>query len=255
MDTFILAVRLATDRVRALLLGDALDDAEAVTPETLHAAMVGREPSQAPPPAAPPRPAPGGARRNLVAGAVVVPSAPEIASGHVWPPVRGRAALAAATSSPLVAPAEVQPWAPDGALELAGAGWILHSSERWIFEAEPVARVRLLALVRRLLPHAEALPDGRALVVARDGARWRMWLVTPRVPTLAEAGRAAASPAALTALAARRLRELGLDGRPLPAGASGLGLCDGRLVLLAVDEGDDAPGPERREPLAELEGR
>src|SRR5690606_34585085 len=95
---------------------------------------------------------------------ISLPHAHDIVSGHIWPPVKGRAAIALATSGNLSIPDEVQPWAPQDAMELHGTGgWILHTADRWVYETESTARHTLLATVRCLVPHLESLPEGRSL--------------------------------------------------------------------------------------------
>jgi hypothetical protein len=176
--------------------------------------------------------------------------------------VKGRAAVALATSSKVQTPARVRPWAPADACELASdAGWTLHTTARWVFASESLARHRLLTLVRGLLFRSEMLPEGRALAVARDQEQWRIWLLTPAVPSLAEELLLAietCNPAAITSsvehavLAVRELRGLGFGESAVRAGSAGLGLVDGRPVLLTLDEGDDSGTPRSQEPLAEL---
>ena len=276
MQTFVLAVRLASDRVRALSHGlEPTEVPEAArSPEALFAAMQAlgaAEPGTwelavaAPArPAALGRPPAAGARRpNRLARVeeIDLPRPPEIASGSIWPPVKGRAWLAAACTGPFAVPPVVEPWAPSEALEvIAESGWYLHSSANWQFETASDARLRLIELVRRLLPGVELHPDSRTLAVARDRSRWRLWLVTPRVRTLPEVllGALRAEPErACTALgevtgALKQLAAFGLHRRSLPGGAHGLALQAGRLVVLAADEGSGAPVPEAQEPLPGL---
>ena len=187
-------------------------------------------------------------RNRLVAGsAPPIPDATEISSGHVWPPVKGRAAIAFAADGPFTIPEVVRPWAPAGALELlSDSGWVLHTTERWVFESEPEARRHLLTLVRDLIARATSIPDGRSLAVAMHGEAWRLWLVTPRVPSVLEALLAAfaeASVVKVTACVERTLaglRELGAVA-PILGGLAGLTLHDGRLGILGIEErGTDA---------------
>ena len=51
-------------------------------------------------------------------------------------------------------------------------------------DTEVEARLHLLALVRRLLPQIDLLPEARSLAVAKDRGRWRLWLLTPEIPSL-----------------------------------------------------------------------
>jgi hypothetical protein len=164
-------------------------------------------------------------------------------------------------SSALSVPTRAAAWAPDGALELRGEnGWILHSSQRWLFESEAEARLRLLSLVRKALPYKDVLPEGRSLLLARDGAHFRLWMVTPPIASLDQtAHRAnAEGAAALHAFLERsvagfeQLGLLGLLANAWPGGSSGLALQDERVVLLSLDEGEQGPSVTRGHPLREL---
>jgi hypothetical protein len=191
-----------------------------------------------------------------------LPNATEIASGHVWPPVKGRASVAVATSGNVSIPAVVQPWAPADAFELVSdTGWILHSSARWAYDSESVARHRLLGYVRGQISRGGGIPEGRTLAVAKDRDQWRLWLLTPQIQPLSQRIFAAldAEDTAVTAMsmkeviaAMRELRDLGLRGKEIAAGMSGLALHDRRLAVLPLDETDGEPPIAPREPFAEL---
>jgi signal recognition particle receptor subunit beta len=193
---------------------------------------------------------------------IVLPRAHEIASGHVWPPVKGRAAFASATARPLRVPQSLRPWAPAEGIELeSDDGWVLHSSEQWVFDDETSARLRLLTLVRHLLPLGDWVAEGRSLAIAKDGGLWRLWLLTPQVPSIDEHAAALLRRNGAPALAAflggavatlATWRALGPLERLLPAGTSGMGVQDGRLVLLSLDDGSPSPESVRREPVSEL---
>jgi hypothetical protein len=116
-------------------------------------------------------------------------------------------------------------------------------------------------LVRRVLTRAELIPEARAFVVARDGECWRLWMLTPRLLSLTELasdaarrgdteGLGRAVERAVTEVA--RLRGSGVLGGGVPGGASALALSSGRLVLLALDEGEGAPAPPPADPIEEL---
>jgi signal recognition particle receptor subunit beta len=203
-----------------------------------------------------------GRRLNQVpAGALPpLPIAAETASGHVWPPVKGRISISAAVSGTMSIPALVQPWAPFGALELVSvSGWILHSADRWVDDNESTARLRLLGYVRGLVARGSGIPEGRTLTLARDGEHWRLWLLTPMVATLrqrlVDTLASSAAPASVindVILALRELRELGVSGRPIAAGLAGLAGLAGRLAVLGLDEPEHEPALDACEPFAEL---
>lgn len=258
MATFVFASRLATDRVRLQILADALLPRESPEDaESLQALLedVALEPRSAV--------APWPVRRNLIEspGALSMPVPGELASGHVWPPVKGRAALGLALGGSIDAPRFVLPWAPAGAQELvSSAGFALHSSERWSFSDESAARLALLNHARQLLSLGSLLPDARSLAVAKQTGGWRLWLVTPLLRSLAEDVFAAAQADDAHALASfaarlkgvrRRLEEAGSTGRAVPGGAAGLTLHEGRFLALSLDEA--APHSlEANDPLADL---
>ncbi len=199
----------------------------------------------APPSAEPPR-----GRSNSVneLTAIGVPHPDEIISGHVWPPVKGRALLGEATTN-LEAPDEVRPWAPRGAFELGNGRYRMHSRDRWVYGDESTARTALLALVRRILPIMDVVPDGRALAVARERDHWRLWLVTPDLPSLVDVARdvlARESTPVVAAFLRRALEHLralarrGVTASAFVGGAAALAEQDGRPVLLSwTDDAED----------------
>jgi hypothetical protein len=191
-----------------------------------------------------------------------LPIAAEIASGHVWPPVKGRASVAVATSGRVSVAESVQPWAPADAFEIVSdTGWLLHSTQRWVYDSESDARLRLLSYVRGQIARGGGIPEGRTLAVAKDGERWRLWLLTPHIEPLSLRVSAALDESDATTAsvslnevvsAMRELRALGLGGQQIAAGIAGLALYDRRLAVLPLDEGDGEPNLEPREPFAEL---
>jgi signal recognition particle receptor subunit beta len=270
MDTFVLAARLATDRVRALMIdGDDLDELATAdtSPDTLHAAMIDLERRTSAPTSAPRLTHDAlrsltRSRENAVDAArgCEIPRAETLLAGHVWPPVKGRASAAAAGAGALEIPESVAAWAPAGAIEVASdAGWLLHSSAAWRFGTEGQARAELMALVRKLLPLPELMLEGRAVLVAPDGDAYRLWIVTPDVASLADeildaiAGRdskrvLAALDGASTAAAA--LADARGSGAA-EAGSAGVALRGGRVALLSVPcGGEDAAVDEHAVALA-----
>ncbi len=284
METFVLAARLATDRVRALLMRDTLKDLPGIleSPEALHAAMLevdmavkaqsqfqsveeqnGNLTVHAESATAPQTVEANGRKNGIMSlEGISIPDAQDIGSGHIWPPVKGRSALAAATNSQLTVPGHVLPWAPVGAWEfISESGWVLHSTDRWVFPTEAEARLRLLTMVRNMLPHLETLPDTRSLLLAEDGEAWRLWLLTPHTLTLREIALSAlqvGSPAALSNVLQQalslteKLLTAGICDGLISAGAGGAAIEDGRLVLFALKEPGNVARLESRQPLLEL---
>lgn len=271
MDTFVIAVRLASDRVRSLVQrGEiAFLEAKDESPDALHQAMREKEPvaiterePSPPEPATPVVDVPLTATVARRPNAAAAPdfevrcrlSATDFASGHIWPPVKGRAAFAAATDEWLAEP-HVRDWAPEDAFEWSTADWVIHSTAEWTYGDEWTARAELLAKVRRIVTRVELAPDHRALAIAKEGERWRLWLLTQNLRSMKHEALVRASNADVADLtsmvadyaqAILRLRETGHLEPALRAGLDGLALQGGRLVVLALhpaDEGESArPG-------------
>jgi hypothetical protein len=160
--------------------------------------------------------------------------------------VKGRAIIAVATASTIDVPEVLSPWAPRGAIEVHGGDWVLHTSERWVFDAEQDARRRLLVVVRSLVD--QPTPDGRCVAVAKDGERFRLWVVTPRIRSLLEELDDVHAPGFVD-----RVASLHWVKRPVQFGAAGVAVQDGRIVILALDE--EGEGATARDPLAEVRAR
>jgi len=312
IDAFVMAVRLATERVRTLAARGALVDVlpRTETPGELYSALLALVPAPAapvappeqvapaapvaplaqvapaapaapparvapaapgaepapPPPAKPPAtPAgPGGKtaqRRNALGRGEVpmLPRADEVAAGHIWPSVSGRAMLALANGGKPALPEHLVPWAPAGALEVrTDNGWIFHSVPDWSFPDEAAARLALIHRVRSVLVTGDRHPPDRVLAVAPDAVGWRLWCLTPQMPTLLERvawaleRRSPAELAAARACAAEfaaRFREAPGTGARVVGGIAALGITGGRAVVLSI-AGD--PGEARREPVDPL---
>ncbi len=275
METFVLAVRLATDRVRLLLQRGELGElpAHESDADRLHATMAALEPpepitlsapSEPPPPPVPVTPEEPAmpveitpvertsSRPNRFSNlsALALPDAADFASGHVWPPVKGRAAFGAA-ATPRFSPS-VKPWAPSGAFELATSSGTLHSTPHWTFANEGEARMELLTVVRRLVAEADFVPDQRALAIAPEAGRWRLWMLTPSVPTVDEElvevvrdGSAARLDALVERFTAgvRRAHGAGAARWLDAVGIEGLGLQGDRLVRLTLGDPAEDPPP------------
>lgn len=230
MQAFVSAVRLATDRIRALIREDRLPDlpAGAASAESLHAALLDLEEQL---PAAPTK-RDDRASEDLAAS---LPQASDVRTGAMWPPAKGRESLGAVPRRELRPCAEPCAWAPRGASELRAGSWILHTSEQWKFEEEAAARQHLLLLVRGLLSLEGLIPAGRTFFVGPEQNGWRLWMQTPRVSTLAEDLDAACErgdAGALTAVCERVVRAAALFAATrVPAEV---------IALDAVAAGEDA---------------
>lgn len=274
MDTFVLAARLASDRVRALVLEGAALDALGDVDESatsLHSAMLALETRPGAPGGDDDRPTervPQGApadsieraRPNDVEAArgCQLPRPELLLAGHVWPPVKGRAAMAAAAVGEVQIPERALDWAPPEPIEIGlEPGWVLHSSARWHFATESEARLELMARVRAVAASPELVPEGRALMVGADDAGFRLWVLTPTGPSLAVAltealARGDAKEVAAVRAAVRAGAEALAGARgstEVLGGAAGVALRGGRMVLLAMGEGGE-PISDHAERLA-----
>ena len=238
MQAFVTAVRLATDRLRELMLSGAIGDLpeEARSADDLYATLVGIDER------ASTLHSSASAESSRNEPIPEVPSVSQVASGALWPPVQGRESLLSVDRRALRSVSPPATWAPPDTRELRGADrWILHTSDRWRVASESEARGALLALVRRLVPLAELMPAGRTLFVGPDGDGWRMWMQTPRVKTLEESLAAAADAndgeRVATVLEDIERADSLLAAAEVPADLVGLdrvAIIDGRVALLGL---------------------
>jgi signal recognition particle receptor subunit beta len=257
LDTFVLAARLASDRVRALMLGGVeLGALEATdrSAEALHSAMMTLE-RDGTDEARPVRPSLGSLVRNRAndvkaAAACRLPRPEAILAGHVWPSVKGRAALATAVVGAVEIPEHTLDWAPPEPIEIVLApGWILHSSARWSFATESEARPFLMSVVRKVAASPELVPEGRAFFLAPDDEGFRLWMLTPETAPLALAlldaireqspGSIASALGAIDRAAAILLSARGTSA--VPGGAAGIAMRNGQVNLLSIGEQGDSP--------------
>lgn len=205
MQTFVLAVRMATDRAR-LLLG-AADLAELPTaarsPEELYRALAAVD-TDAPSPSAEsaavgepvhvPEAAAQNSHNRVRTPWPPLPNATTLGSGHIWPPVVGRGWLSQLDLDRLWTPKRLMSWAPHGAWEWQDDGrWVLHTAEQWLFDEEQAARHALIRLARAALAGVLPVPEGRTLAVAPDGDGYRLWVLTPHLRSFADTLEEAAS--------------------------------------------------------------
>jgi signal recognition particle receptor subunit beta len=243
MQAFVMAVRQATDRLRELSLSGDLSELPdaASSAEGLHQTLLTLEARD---PASP--------EASANAAEVPLPYLPnvsEVASGSLWPPVKGRESLLSVCRDDMAVAASTSAWAAPDACELRTRdGWIFHTGPRWRFASEAEARTYLLTLVRRLLTIERLLPPGRTLFVGPDGEGWRLWMQTPQTPTLAQRMAAArdAGDRALIAdaihevnVAATMLCEHGLPDHLLSLDTTAV--VDGRARFLGLLDPEPAP--------------
>lgn len=261
MQTFILATRLATDRVRALLTeGEVPIGVRLATPSELYEEMRALERSNdliaSTPPSGSVRPAaPNNCPSNLSLGAGI-----ELNAGDVWPPVKGRGLLGRAESDRVSVPELLAPWAPADATELRTAtGAALHSSPRWSFSDEEKARSALLSLVKQETARQELRCEGRALfTLSDDEARWSVWALTPPALTLAEQLLQQLRDRDLAALRVTVQAALHFEARLAELGrgsytASEVCLFQSRLQILALEDGSPHSPPPPPPLVSQLE--
>lgn len=222
-EAFVLAVRLALDRVRALAAAGRLatgkpdeDTPEQLlerlqaaersqdgpgTPEALLQSLsehelLGTRASSTPPPA------------SLPEGAEELPFVPDpmMPGGMIWPPVDGRALLHE------VASLDIRP-VRTGRADWAGSGsgFRFHSTGSALFPDSQAARHELLEWARLHSANTAHLSPGRAVILANAGAgRLRLWQIVRAEATLRER-LAAALPLSDPAQVARELLSVALQ--------------------------------------------
>ncbi len=204
-EAFVLAVRLALDRVRALaasgrlltgkpaedgahdLLQHMLDaDQErgaALNGSFAHAALLSLG-SELEPPASATHPAHEASPAEHGEDTDEAPFVPDpmIPGGMIWPPVDGRALLhEVATLGIRPSRAGRADWGG------SGSGFRFHSSGSAIYPDMPQARNELIEWARLHAAHAAQLSPGRAVILAdAGGGRLRLWQIVRAEATLRE---------------------------------------------------------------------
>jgi signal recognition particle receptor subunit beta len=175
-ETFVLAVRLALDRIRELMAQGLLPHGKPAidTAEQLLAALE-RQPAAA---------APGDIASAVMSVVPVArPRLPDarVPSGAIWPPVEGRMVLHEATAGDLA----LHRLGSGDWLAGIGTGWRLHSAASAAFAEFDDGRQALLAWARLHAAHVELLSPSRCVVLAAAGSdTWRLWQIVKLVPSL-----------------------------------------------------------------------
>jgi signal recognition particle receptor subunit beta len=179
-ETFVLAVRLALDRIRELMARGQLPSGKpAVDSAEQLLAMLEDLPVPAP------DPAPADDIASALQ-AIVSPPRPRlpdarVPSGAIWPPVEGRLVLHEAAMSGLVLH---RVGAADWIAGM-GTGWRVHSSGDATFDQFDDGRQALLVWARIHAAYAALLSPSRCVVLADAGRNtWRLWQLVKLVPSL-----------------------------------------------------------------------
>jgi signal recognition particle receptor subunit beta len=190
-ESFVFAVRLALDKVRAQIRNHTLEEGllDVDDPEALLEHMRAQEaPPSSPSDHAPPSLATAVSVPSMSPNAETTqpavqpspfdttppePPTERVASGLIWPPIDGRMCLAEATQQ---APRLVlvnQSWRAS-----TDDGWQFFSHSRSVYQDPEDGRGSLIRLARHHLSHAELLSGPRCVVLANDGtSRWRLWQI------------------------------------------------------------------------------
>ena len=179
LETFMLAVRLAVDRVRGLLVRGELDSTRPsdATPESLHGALRQLETEREEADAALVRLAERAAK--VVTSPLPVLPRGDVPAGLVWPPLAGRSVLQRLVEAGPAVRAAV-PFADPRAIGLeVGDAWIACTPPEAFSDSE-TARRAFCEEVRLQAALGELGPPGRTVAVAPDGDGWRLWMLTPR---------------------------------------------------------------------------
>ncbi len=178
-ETFVLAVRLALDRIRELMARGELPRGRPSvdTAEDLLSVL-----EALPPPAAP---VVAEDIESALAAAVAAQRPrlpdPRVPSGAIWPPVEGRMVLHEATAGDLSIHR-----VGDGAwIAGMGSGWRVHSAASAEFPQFDDGRQALLAWARVHATHADLLSPSRCVVLAEAAHdTWRLWQIVKLTPSL-----------------------------------------------------------------------
>lgn len=172
---FVLAVRLAVDRLQSLRREGKLPQArtEIDTAEELLDRLVAAETAAAGDPtrcdlAPQPRPTPSEARR------APAPPEPDVTSGRIWPPVEGRIVLRKAQLRGIF-PQRLE----DGAwLAEVDSRWRVHSAADACYQSLEEGRKQLVRWARNHSACRSLLSPGRCIVLSETGdGAWRLWQV------------------------------------------------------------------------------
>jgi signal recognition particle receptor subunit beta len=182
-ESFVLAVRLALDRVRSLWDGDGLPNAESPSRDAdrlLESLADGVAEAAMEYPASSPAIASTSSGRTLVRG----PKLPDdaVPPGLVWPPVAGRVLVHESVRQ--------LPWlerSPRGDWIGRTSDWTLASPADALFLDFDAGRLSLVAWARWHVAAGARLASSRALVLAEAApGAWRLWQIVKREPTLAD---------------------------------------------------------------------
>lgn len=169
-----------------------------------------------------------------------IPAASEVPAGFLWPPLKARSILAAINGAGEIHRCDpAARWAPAGAIELHSEnGWILHTGDNWSFEEQTDGRNLLVQMVKHCLSHPEWVPKNRIYLLAEDGLRWRLWMISADLPDLQQVlERALRSGHVPNVLEALRSAQVLLDA--IENSESGSGQFDvGKLSCVAVSNTD-----------------
>jgi hypothetical protein len=175
-ETFVLAVRLALDRIRELMSRGALPRGRPSvdTSEQLLTTLESRVAQLAP---------------DDIESAVMSvisstrPRLPDarVPSGAIWPPVEGRMVLHEATAVELA----IHCVGHGDWIAASSSGWRMHSAAGAVFTELDVGRQALLAWARLHAAHVELLSPSRCVVLAEAAAdTWRLWQIVKLTPSL-----------------------------------------------------------------------
>jgi hypothetical protein len=178
-ETFVLAVRLALDRIRELMLrGDLPRGRPSVdTAEELLSVL-----EALPAPAAP---VVAGDIESALAAVVAGPRPrlpdARVPSGAIWPPVEGRMILHEATADVLM----IHRVGDGDWIAGMGSGWRVHSAAAAEFPQFDDGRQALLAWARIHAARTELLSASRCVVLAEASHDvWRLWQIVKLTPSL-----------------------------------------------------------------------
>jgi len=176
-ETFVLAVRIALDRIRELIARGALPRGRPLVDTAEQLLAVLEDPPVAP------AAVPGDLAAAVEPLGAAPPRLPDarVPSGAIWPPVEGRMVLHEATEVGLT----VRRVGDGDWIAGMGRGWRVHSTASAVFSQFDDGRQALVAWAQDHAALAGMLSPLRCIVLAATGGgTWRLWQIVKLVPSL-----------------------------------------------------------------------
>ncbi len=111
----------------------------------------------------------------------------QIHISSVWPSKGASVILARVVKTSWEKGEQLVPWAPHRSTQYASTeGDLIHTSDTWLFPSIVEALRSHQKTIERYQTAQVDLPSGRMLCVAREGNKWRRWMISPSLESLDE---------------------------------------------------------------------